>query len=285
MAWIESHQSLSRHRKTLRAAALLRVNRHQLIGHLHELWWWALDNVPADGNLGDLTDLEIAQGAEWSGDPTEFVRALTDAGFIDETDDGRYLHDWYDYAGKYLEKRAQDAERKRVARRKSGGRPADVQLTSAGRPQDVLTYHTIPNHTVPNHSEGEEEEGGAPPGERNGETPDDTPVNWIRWYEERTTRLPSRSEIADADALIQRGVTHELIIAMIERAIELKRSAPAAWAIKRLADLQAYNIRTVEDLHRFESEQQQRARDAPGRARLTGFDALMAIMARERDGS
>lgn len=284
MAWIESHQSLSRHRKTLRAAALLRVNRHQLIGHLHELWWWALDNVPADGHLGDLTDMEIAQGAEWSGDPTEFVRALTDAGFIDETDDGRYLHDWYDYAGKYLEKRAQDAERKRVARRKSGGRPADVQRTSAGRPEDVLTYHTIPNHTVPNHSEGEEE-GGAPPGERNGETPDDTPVNWIRWYEERTTRLPSRSEIADADALIQRGVTHELIIAMIERAIELKRSAPAAWAIKRLADLQAYNIRTVEDLHRFESEQQQRARDAPGRARLTGFDALMAIMARERDGS
>lgn len=285
MPWIESHQSLSRHRKTLRAAALLRVNRHQLIGHLHELWWWALDNVPADGNLGDLTDMEIAQGAEWSGDPTEFVRALTDAGFIDETDDGRYLHDWYDYAGKYLEKRAQDAERKRVARRKSGGRPADVLRTSAGRPEDVLTYHTIPNHTVPNHSEGEEEEGGAPPGERNGETPDDTPVNWIRWYEERTTRLPSRSEIADADALIQRGVTHELIIAMIERAIELKRSAPAAWAIKRLADLQAYNIRTVEDLHRFESEQQQRARDAPGRARLTGFDALMAIMARERDGS
>lgn len=54
MAWIESHQTLSRHRKTLRAAALLHVDRHKMIGHLHELWWWALDNVPGWGTRRPL---------------------------------------------------------------------------------------------------------------------------------------------------------------------------------------------------------------------------------------
>lgn len=148
MAWIESHQSLSKHRKTLRAAALLQVNRHLLIGHLHELWWWALNNVPADGYLGDLTDEEIAQGADWPGDPTEFVRALTEAGFIDETENGRYLHDWHDYAGKYLEQRARDAERKRAERRRKLERhPTPVQQTSDGHPADVQPNQTIPNLT------------------------------------------------------------------------------------------------------------------------------------------
>ncbi|MCL8207248.1 MAG: hypothetical protein K6V97_04120 [Actinomycetia bacterium] len=98
MAWIESHQSLLRHRKTNRVVALLGIHRCQLIGHLHCLWWWALDNVPVDGALGDLSDTEIARAAEWDGDPTAFVRALTVAGFIDERPEGRFLHDWIDYA-------------------------------------------------------------------------------------------------------------------------------------------------------------------------------------------
>ena len=54
MAWIESHQSLSRHRKTLAVVAELKVDRHKLIGHLHELWWWALDNATAEGALGQI---------------------------------------------------------------------------------------------------------------------------------------------------------------------------------------------------------------------------------------
>lgn len=119
MAWIESHQSLSRHRKTLRAVASLRVDRHKLIGHLHELWWWGLDNLGPDGDLGDLSDREIAEGAGWSKDPEAFIRAITDAGFIDPVDGvegGRQLHDWFDYAGKYLTRRAANRERMRAAR-------------------------------------------------------------------------------------------------------------------------------------------------------------------------
>jgi len=283
MAWIELHQSVWTHRKTLMLGHALGLPPAYAAAHMMQLWCWALDNAP-DGDLSGLPPAVVAAGAGWAGDPDLFVEAAATVGYLDRDGDSLRIHDWHDYAGKLIERREQQRERMRQARSRALASRAH-NVSGKAQEREQLPNRTEPNHTVPGEEGEEGEAGGAPPGERNGETPDDTPVNWIRWYEERTTRLPSRSEIADADALIQRGVTHELIIAMIERAIELKRSAPAAWAIKRLADLQAYNIRTVEDLHRFESEQQQRARDAPGRARLTGFDALMAIMARERDGS
>src|SRR5690606_1486191 len=79
-------------------AGRLMVDRHKLIGHLHELWWWALDNVGADGKLTGLGIYEIATAAQWDGDPEEFVNALVAAGFIDVNPDGMALHDWYEYA-------------------------------------------------------------------------------------------------------------------------------------------------------------------------------------------
>ncbi len=94
MAWIESHQSLSRHRKTLKTAGRLSVDRHKLIGHLHELWWWALDNVGVDGKLTDMTPYEIALAAQWDGDHNEFVDALVEGGFLEFKNDGYCLHDW-----------------------------------------------------------------------------------------------------------------------------------------------------------------------------------------------
>lgn len=125
MAWIESHQTLSRHQKLLRAARMLRVDRHKLIGHLHELWWWGLDNVPANGDLAGLSDREIAVAAQWPGDAAaarRFVKTLTDVGFIDRDRSSRYLHDWWDYAGKLAARRAKDAERQ-AARRNAGQPP------------------------------------------------------------------------------------------------------------------------------------------------------------------
>ena len=161
MAWIESHQSLSKHRKTIRTAGRLAVDRHKLIGHLHELWWWALDNVGVDGCLGDMDAFEIATAAEWDGDPEAFVEALIEAGFIDRdpNTNALYLHDWYDYAGKLID--AREAERERSRRRRAAAkkrtnhketaeRPTDDQRSTSGQP-------LAPNRTVPNHTQPERE--------------------------------------------------------------------------------------------------------------------------------
>ena len=50
MAWIESHQELRHHYKTKRLARELKVTVAAAIGHLHCLWWWAIDFAP-DGDL------------------------------------------------------------------------------------------------------------------------------------------------------------------------------------------------------------------------------------------
>src|SRR5215471_3314838 len=133
MAWIESHQSLGHHRKTLQVAATLKVDRHKLIGHLQVLWWWGLDNADPSGKLGQVGVSEIGEAAEWPGkDAGRFVQALLDAHFLERDQDGFSLHDWWDYAGKLNAARAKNRERMQVARaahvgRMSGARaPATV---------------------------------------------------------------------------------------------------------------------------------------------------------------
>lgn len=154
MAWIESHQSLGDHPKTLRAAQMLRIDVAQMVGHLHFLWWWALDYAQ-NGDISALTPAEIAHAARWKRDashkarnPEEFVAALETCGrpgFIERDGDGLQIHDWQEYAGKLLDRRRKDAERKR------GGR-SDVQRTSSGRPALPATdgVRTVPYQPSPN---------------------------------------------------------------------------------------------------------------------------------------
>jgi hypothetical protein len=113
MAWIESHQQLGRHPKMVRLAARVRACRPQVIGHLHYLWWWAVDFAPS-GDLSAFAADEIAAASEWNGDANLWLAALKEIGWIDDTG---HLHDWFDYAGKLIERREKDCGRKRDMRR------------------------------------------------------------------------------------------------------------------------------------------------------------------------
>lgn len=156
MAWIESHQGLMHHPKTKRLARLLGVSVPTAIGHLHCLWYWALDYAQ-DGDLTSYDEIDVAGGALWDGDEREFSEALVKAGFVDL--DPPRIHDWMDYAGRLVERRRADVERKRksAAARSSGGVPADVRRNSSGIPADVRgsSVVTVPNRTVPNRTERE----------------------------------------------------------------------------------------------------------------------------------
>lgn len=247
MAWIESHQSLLKHRKTMRMVVLLAVDRFKLIGHLHALWWWALDNVPMDGDLGDLTDEEIAMGAEWDGDAAAFAAALTAAGFINVREDTRVLHDWYDYAGKLLGKRQRDRERKHPPEpsadiaRSSDGIPSDVARNSDGIPTEVAG--TVPNRTVPNRTN---QDPGKDPGALaeelptgpNDLPPDDTGVAASAPREDKAPDKGPRAASQEAKALAiglhtaleERGVT------VFEPKWQAKSQAVAERLIRQLGD-------------------------------------------------
>ena len=131
MAWIESHQEVGRHPKTKKLARLLGVSLPATVGHLHYLWWWALDFAP-EGVLEKYDADDIAEAIEWEGDSEVLLDALIKSGYIDETEDhGLVLHDWGEYAGKLLERRAKDRARKRAAA-SSAGVPVGIPRSSSG---------------------------------------------------------------------------------------------------------------------------------------------------------
>lgn len=161
MAWIESHQEIWRHPKTKKLARLLGVSVPTAVGHLHGIWYWALD-FAQDGDLRQYDPEEIADAALWEGDPRQFVEALVTAGYLDQTDDGLSLHDWYDYAGRLMEqreaRREQDRARKQRQRerQKAEARDGHTEVTEASRVTGdevtPLPYLTQPNQTEQNNT-------------------------------------------------------------------------------------------------------------------------------------
>jgi hypothetical protein len=146
--WIESHQSLLTHRKTLRATAMLGVSKYQLIGHLHALWWWGLDNAKDDGDLGEIWPAEVAEAAGWTGDADAFVDALKVAGFLDYPDGGRLrLHDWWDYAGKLNSQRELRRQSNRDAQRRHRQRAGQQPVSADGADGQQPTVPNLTNLT------------------------------------------------------------------------------------------------------------------------------------------
>lgn len=142
MAWLESHQALADHPKTRKLMRILGVSKPTAIGHLHCLWWWALDYAD-DGRLSRYDALDIAIGAEWEGEPADLVAALVQAGFLDRDGDTLTIHDWDDYAGKLVSRRRQNAQRMRDARAKheSSSMEDDPATYDARAPHVQGTQH------------------------------------------------------------------------------------------------------------------------------------------------
>lgn len=177
MAWIESHQELARHPKTLRLARLLGVQVAAAIGHLHLLWWWAM-SYAQNGDLSRFPDEDLAEAMLWDGEPVLLAEALMGAGFLD---DGRQIHDWDEYAGRLVERREAgrkaNAERQRKHRERQAQAAKDVatrprnapvtrdgnaaRVTVTGLPDPTGPDRTQPNPTGPDRAGPAEHGGGA----------------------------------------------------------------------------------------------------------------------------
>jgi len=90
------------HPKTLDFAARLDISLPQAIGHLELLWAFVAQKTP-HGNVGKWADGAIARASHWTGEPTAFVTALCEAGFIEEHDEFRLIvHDWHEHAPRWV---------------------------------------------------------------------------------------------------------------------------------------------------------------------------------------
>lgn len=185
MAFVEVRTNLPTHRKTKAAARALGVSRHELMGHLLCLWIWGLDNVPSDGDLGSLTDVDLEEAAEWPEQRAgTLVDALVSAGFIDVEHGSRFIHDWDEYAGRLLRKREADRDRKARdrAEKRAAKRPQEVRVTARKRPSDTSntarrrgvvekTSAARPEDTAPSPADNERNPSGQPPKSRASRAP------------------------------------------------------------------------------------------------------------------
>ena len=150
MAWIESNQEIGRHPKTKKLARLLDISVVTAIGHLHYLWWWALD-FAQDGYIGKYDEFDIAEACMWEGDHQSFVDTLIQAGFVDKTESGLLIHDWFDYAGRLIIQKdiRKEKNKERVKRFRNKSENTcndDVMLCNA----PTVPNLTVPDPTVPN---------------------------------------------------------------------------------------------------------------------------------------
>ena len=147
MAWIELHQGLREHKKVFACADLLGISRVTMVGTLASIWLWALDNAQ-DGSLEGVSNRTIARICDWKENKADLlVGALVETGWLDQNENGLEIHDWVDYAGKLMDRREKDRERKRNAgvRKNSAGIPAEGMRNSCA----TVPNRTVPNRTVP----------------------------------------------------------------------------------------------------------------------------------------
>jgi hypothetical protein len=148
MAWIELHQGLREHRKLFACADELKVDRMKMVGILVCIWLWALDNA-SSGSLDGISNRTIARVCDWPEKKADgLIAALVKTGWLDDSDGILTIHDWTDYAGKLMERREKDRERKKKGaegRKNSEGIPTEATRNSCATvPNRTLPYPTVP---------------------------------------------------------------------------------------------------------------------------------------------
>ena len=98
--WIKSAQALTCHLNCICLPWSLGISIPQTVGHLHLLWWWALDYCQ-DGYLTKYEGF-ISICAQWEGDKDLFLKKLIEHGWVDRIGEDLVIHDWLDYTGNLI---------------------------------------------------------------------------------------------------------------------------------------------------------------------------------------
>lgn len=220
MAWLEVHQSLLTHRKTLELADLLGLPPLYAASHVIALWLWALDNAPG-GDLHVRVTI-LSRAAQWSGDANSFVNALIESGFLDQGDDGNItIHDWDDYAGKLIDARRKHAETVRNSRRAKRETPpdeSDPHVTVTLPSRDRLQYSTVPSVNYYKEDDDAHAQKNAQPRQQPG-----------------TANMPPeiRAEIALRKYLLDKAAT----LMTKQRLLKAQENSLSAWFVQHKGDL------------------------------------------------
>lgn len=146
--WLKVEGSVSKHPKVRVFASLYGVKPQLVVGFLIDWWDFCTEfgkaGEPAKCHSDDLRDMfrDVLSISTVLVVP-DVVKALRESGLMDENGDP---HDWQEYAGSVLTKRAQDAQRQRLCRAAKAGKlpngHSDVTLQSRveNKQKDIGTH-------------------------------------------------------------------------------------------------------------------------------------------------
>jgi len=92
MAWIKVYSEIWDSWKIPTMCSSLGIGEAQAVGHLISLWSFVERNAWRDGDLTKWGEIGISKAARWDGNPTAFIKALTDSGFLDNGT--MIIHEW-----------------------------------------------------------------------------------------------------------------------------------------------------------------------------------------------
>ena len=219
MAWIEAHDELPDHPKTVLYAYELKIDKDAMTGKMLRFWTWALQNRRS--GFIPYSDMQtVAERMRWTKKPQRLFDVLCmippgfRGGFLDPVDGGYVIHDWEQYTNAYYgaeNRREKDRKRKQDSkeiplefRRKSGGNPKEFQGNSTEKIRNSASYRNL---TVPT---TEEEEYSAPAREG----------TEVRCFDEYSTLIQPSSRLSDEtlQSFLDDGAEDEMICAVIAEA-------------------------------------------------------------------
>lgn len=119
--WIQVYSNLPLHPKTAQLTEELGLSSQQVgadvmtMGILVALWTWAIQNA-YDGDLSKCSPRLIAEVCRWKRSPEKLVECLQKADWLD---DNLHLHNWDDYAVRYIEAAKKQKEMARERKQRS----------------------------------------------------------------------------------------------------------------------------------------------------------------------
>lgn len=99
--------------KFKRLMARMSISSWKAKGLLTALWDFTAENAPL-GDIGRFSNEDIAIGIDYAeGDPDELIAALTETGWLDQSQNHRLVvHDWHDHCEDWLKKRVERAKQR-----------------------------------------------------------------------------------------------------------------------------------------------------------------------------
>jgi hypothetical protein len=133
--------------KMKRLCRFLRIPRYQATGILEELWHLTGRDAPA-GDIGKLSNEDIALGIDYMGNEDELVESLVKSGWLDRSEQHRLIvHDWHEHSEDSV-----DNKLARAGRRYASGHQPRMNRMSAKERASLcarFSFACDDVHTVP----------------------------------------------------------------------------------------------------------------------------------------